>query len=177
MEAPPAWIGLVRLLTSPDVPDSAVQEVTWVLVRDETRVHVPRRIVEALLQDLPEQNSGMRVHAVFKWASEKTGNDVLAILGVLERLADSLEGGRELDDGRDLVAVLTAVLREADETDDPVLIAPVVTLQDRLLQFGVTELDQNARRGEPALSSAEPPAPSLESHCVRSCLNGATERR
>lgn len=137
--------GLVRLLTSPGVPEEAVQQVTMVLARDETRARVPRRVVEALLQGPPDQEEyGMRPHSVLEWAAHEASSDTLAVLGVLEQLADGFEDGRfrGLYGGRELVSALTVVLREADETDDPALIDRVVTLQDRLLRLGITDVDR-----------------------------------
>ncbi len=127
------------------MPDSATQQVAIALSRNETRGYFPRRAVEALLQAPPEEEGyQLRVDSVIEWVAEKAGGNALAVLGILERLADGFEDGRydPLYKGQELVAPLTAMLREADETDDPDLIARVVTLQDRFLQLGVTDVDQ-----------------------------------
>ena len=136
---------LVRLLTAPGVPDSAVEQVAMTLGSDKTRTRVPRRILEALLEGPPaHEEYGTSVQAVSKWASQEARSDAVGVLGVLELLAGRLEDGgiRGLYDGRELVTALAAALREADEMDDPALIARVVTLQDRLLRLGITEVDR-----------------------------------
>jgi hypothetical protein len=86
----------------------------------------------------------MRIHAILEWAAEEVRDDALGVLPVLEKLADALEAGhrRGLHGGRELVVALTAVMREADETDGPSLIARVVTLQDRLLRLGINDVDR-----------------------------------
>lgn len=136
---------IVRLLASPGMQDLAAEEVSKVLGRDATRTRVPRRVVEALIQGPPDREEyGIRVHSVLKWASKEAGEDALGVLGVLELLATARETGRirGLYGGQELVSALTAVMRDADETDDPALIARVVALQDRMLRLGVAEVDR-----------------------------------
>jgi hypothetical protein len=136
---------IVRLLGSPGIQDLAAEEVSKVLGRDATGTRVPRRVVDALVQGPPDREEyGIRVHSVLKWASKEVGKDALGVLGVLELLATARESGRirGLYAGRELVSILTAVMREADETDDPALIARVVALQDRMLKLGVLEVER-----------------------------------
>jgi hypothetical protein len=137
--------GLLRLLTAEDVPDSAGQAVAAALERDTKRKRVSRRVVEALLELRPDPaDHDMRVHAAVAWAAEEARHDALGILPVLEKVAGGVDAGqpRRLHGTRDLVVALTAVMREADETDDSELIARVVALQDRLLRLGVDDVDQ-----------------------------------
>jgi hypothetical protein len=137
--------GLVRLLTAEGVPDATAQEVELALGRASTRGRVSRRVVEALLQGPPDrEHPEIRIHSILAWASEESRDDALGILPVLEKIADGWEAGhqRGLRGGRELVVALTAVMREADETDDPSLIARVVTLQDRLLRLGIDDVDR-----------------------------------
>ncbi len=136
--------GLVRLLTSPGVPSEAVDQVSLVLGRAESRAWVPPVVVDALLQGPPDADDhGLRVHGVVEWAQDEVPVRPRETLSVVERLAEGLETGRFRNlYGSEIIRVLTALLREADQTDDPALIARVVSVQDRLLRLGVGDVDR-----------------------------------
>ncbi|HYR10708.1 MAG TPA: ATP-binding protein [Longimicrobium sp.] len=138
--------GLVRLLTSKGAPESVGNQVEAAIGRGKGKGgRVARRVVEALLEGPADREDAvMRVHTILEWAAEEARYDALGILPLLEKVASGLEAGhlRGLHMGKELVLALTAVMREADESDDAALIARVVALQDRLLQLGVDELDR-----------------------------------
>jgi hypothetical protein len=138
--------GLIRLLTSEGAPESVGRQVEVVIGRgNQTGGRVARRVVEALLEGPPDRDDvEMRIHAIVEWVSEEARHDALGVLPLLEKVASGLETGnlRGLHSAKELVPALTAVMREADESDDGVLIARVVALQDRLLQLGVDEVDR-----------------------------------
>jgi hypothetical protein len=138
--------GLVRMLTSKGAPESAAHQVEAALGRGNGNGgRVARRVVEALIEGPPgREDPDMRVHTILEWASEEARYDALGVLPLLEKVASGLEAGhrRGLHAGKELIIALTAVMREADESDDAALIARVVALQDRLLQLGVDDLDR-----------------------------------
>ena len=136
--------GLVGLLTSPGVPSAAVNEVSRVLSRDASRPSVPPSVIEALLQGPPGgEEYGLRVHAVGLWAQDEVTVRPRAVLSVIERLSAGAEAGRFSGlYGREIVSVLAALLREADETDDERFIRRVVAVQDALLRAGVGDVDE-----------------------------------
>jgi hypothetical protein len=138
--------GLVRLLTSEGAPESIVHPVEAAIRRGKgAEGRVARKVVEALLQGPPDREDGeMRVHTILEWAEEEARYDALGVLPLLEGVSSWLEAGhvRGFYSGQELVPTLTAVMREADESDDAALIARVIALQDRLLQLGVDELDR-----------------------------------
>jgi len=139
--------GLVRLLTSGGrsrVRRSAGGGGNRPLERNGRTRCTPRGGSAAQGSPPDREDADMRVHTVLEWATEEARYDALGMLPLLEKVTAGLEAGhlQGLYSGKELVPTLTAVMREADESDDASLIARVVAMQDRLLQLGVDELDR-----------------------------------
>ncbi|MDD5391757.1 MAG: ATP-binding protein [Thiothrix sp.] len=84
------------------------------------------------------------------WIADLSNRDPLATLELMEKLADRLstESARRLYDGKSLIQALNTLLREADETDDKILITRVINLQDRLLQLDLYGIEDFFKAAE-----------------------------
>ncbi len=133
---------LHRLLSEPGIPDAAVQAVVYGM-EDEVRPHVPRSVIDRLME-LRDDEDGFRWTRVAEWIEAEAVRDPASAAEALGRLAAAVErstprgfyGSRE-----ELGRALNAVLRDADESDDPVFIRTAVELQDTLTRRGLIDAD------------------------------------
>lgn len=76
----------------------------------------------------------------FEWLSFVTSTNPLRVLRIVDALATKLESfdpPMELWHAEPLISTLIAILKEADETDDPKLIEQAIELQDRYLKLNL----------------------------------------
>ena len=128
---------LLRLLRTRGLPEEAVTVISGRL--DETvRPFVTREIIDALVGLSETDEHGFRWRGVAEWIEAEAVSDPWSAAEIMERVAGELErtGGRGYYGGRDeLGRALNAVLRDADESDDSVLIRRAVRLQDALFRL------------------------------------------
>ncbi len=137
--------GLVQLLNAPNLPKTSLNVVVFKLSRPETKPYITKTIVETLVARAIEQrNSDIWLEPIFDWIAGCVQGNALAFLGLLEKVVRGFENGfiRHTYNGREMVAVLAPMLREADESDDQGMILRVLELQDRLLQLGFSDVDR-----------------------------------
>lgn len=91
--------------------------------------------------------SGARCHNLYElldWTADVAGRDPIIALGVCEQLVDKLsdlESSHELWRTESLISTLSSILREADETEDELLIRRAVKLQDKFLRMDIHGID------------------------------------
>jgi hypothetical protein len=132
---------LSRIFRECTLIESVVQSFGSVFREDSSKRNmVGSELVFSYLKALPKVAGNPGIFSFHRWLHAQAKNDPLQNLEYLEAMADAYEecgadtrlyGARE-----DIPVVLREILIEADETDDPDLIARVVNVQDRLMQTG-----------------------------------------
>jgi len=133
---------LDRLFLEADPPDIAVDTVVYEM-SDDVLPHVPRRLIDRLIM-LRDDAQGFRITRVAEWIELEAVRDPASAAEALGELAAASErsssrgfyGAKEA-----LGRALNAVLRDADESDEPDFIRRAVELQDRLTRLGLIDAD------------------------------------
>ena len=130
------------LLASDGIPPEAVKAVVHGL-NDRVRPTVSRELIDRLI-GLRDDEDGFRWTRIAEWIEAESSRDPSSAALALRWLADCIGDApmRGLYGSRDEIGrALNAVLREADETDDPPVIREAVALQDRLTRLGILDAD------------------------------------
>ena len=83
-------------------------------------------------------------HDFLDWIADLASRDPIAALTVCERLVSKLsdlESPLQIWRTESLISALSAILREADETDDETLIHRAVNLQDQFLRLDIRGIE------------------------------------
>ncbi len=147
--------GLLRMLSQENVPDVAIDHIAFAFNDEGPGSHFTAEIALALISAREERGAlssgeerSVRLTGVVDWVVIEASKNPLSALDVIEGLANVFEreGRMSLYNAGDLVAALSAVLREADEMDDRELLLRVLSIQDRLLRLGLSEVDELLNR-------------------------------
>jgi hypothetical protein len=133
---------LRRVLSKEETPDVVVQRVANGMV-DDVRPHMPRDLIDLLI-DRRDHEDGFRWTRVAEWIEAEAARDPASAAEALARLAAAVErsSARGFYGSRDeLGRALNAVLRDADESDDPAFIRTAIGLQDTLTRRGLIDED------------------------------------
>jgi hypothetical protein len=102
------------------------------------------RIVERFIDCIGPSHQRRNLFELPKWLATAARRDPTQVLPLLEKLAPKVEGwglyGGFLH-GEPLIDAMLEILREADQSDDPMLIARAIALQDRFLGIGLTGME------------------------------------
>ncbi len=137
-----ACTSLLRRLLSQEVPPVVVATIANCL-DEEVRPFVSRDLIELLI-DLKGDDDGFRWTRIAEWIEAESARDPASAARALTRLAESVE--RTTPRGHygshdELGRALSAVLREADESDDPEFIRTAIGLQGALVRRGLIDED------------------------------------
>jgi hypothetical protein len=134
---------LLAMLGQASLPPKASSKAMYVFSYESAQLHVDRELAEALLRARRGRGPGDLFHFA-RWVAGFARRAPLEALPLLELATEDMaETDRGIHwHGGDLAQALNLVLQEADERDDPALIARVVALQDRWLSAGYQPLQQ-----------------------------------
>ena len=115
------------------------------LFRDEKALpSIAPEIVIGILECLknPDTREPFHLFAITEWFAFLARENPRKALQVGETMLSLIEADRDaagafLGSGKDLCSALVEILREADQSDDPVLIRSAVELQDGFLKYNV----------------------------------------
>lgn len=147
--------GLLRMLNHEKVPDETIDYIAFAFNDEGPGAHLTAEIALALIsagERRQANTSGngrfIRLSGVAKWVVLEALRDPLSALRVIEGLTQVFdrEGRMSLYNADSLVAALSTVLREADEMDDRELLLRVLSVQDMLLRFGLSEVEELLNR-------------------------------
>jgi len=86
-----------------------------------------------------------RLMDLSEWLATAARRNPEQCLPLLEKLTAQLAGAQAQNGrihGKPLIAALLEILREADDSDDPAMIARAIALQDRFLALGLTGMEE-----------------------------------
>lgn len=135
-----ALLGRIIVETVP--PQAAVQTVVYGMDED-VRPHVPRRLVERLIE-LRNDEHGFRFARVAEWIEMEAVRNPTSASEVLWLFAAALERSSApwfYGPSDELGRALNAVLRDADESDNPETVHTAVELQDKLTRLNAIDAD------------------------------------
>jgi hypothetical protein len=133
---------LIAMLHEPESSRAAVVALGRAMASDNDDGAVDPELVHECARALSPAGRAGDTWGMCKWLERNCGRYPLVALEVCEQLAAL--GGEQASArfSTGMVPVLLAILKEADETDDPELIARAVKLQDHFLKLGVHGMDE-----------------------------------
>ncbi len=136
--------GILAILEHEAVPLAVAEHLSLRRATKSAGLHLSPEIVRAWLRTEKDLRHRWRAHDATEWILDTVKTDPLTALPVVEDLADYYEradGASYVPDQTSLAQALNALLREADERDDPDLITRVIRLQDRFLLLGIAAVE------------------------------------
>ncbi|MBV9772831.1 MAG: hypothetical protein JO040_02735 [Gemmatimonadetes bacterium] len=143
-------LGILRLLEQRDLPAEAADHIAHQFHSEKSNPYFTAEIALALinyrqLHEKKETAGDRAIHlsGVVDWLVIEASRDPLSSLRIVERLVDILatEARMAVYNANELVVPLSAALREADELNDQELLLRVLSVQDKLLRLGISEMD------------------------------------
>jgi len=144
--------GLITILGYENLSGEVVRAIENCFEEEANRGLIQHELALAFLNALSLCASSHDIHDFLEWLSYEARRDPLFALNVAELLAEKLETemrSHRIWRTQPLITALNEILREADETDDPLLIQRAINLQDCFLRLdiqGVEELFTQAGR-------------------------------
>jgi hypothetical protein len=138
-------MGLLHILRRDPLPDGVLPVIDRSLKREKSARHLDTEVAEAYISVIQNDTKRYELRGFIEWISEEAAGDPLGWLSVVEKFSERLEAlGNDsgIIRGEPLVKALVEILREADESDDPVLIKRAITLQDRFLRLGLHGMEE-----------------------------------
>lgn len=132
--------GLLKIMQQDDLPDEVYRLLDNCFEKEVEHVHVNRDFVLAFLKFVSKTQRSHAMHGFFEWLGLEARNNPIEALGFAELLADKfelLENPQQVWRTESLVAALVEIMREADESDDQMIIQRVIALQDRFLKLDI----------------------------------------
>lgn len=147
--------GLLSLLRSPEAPIEALSHIAHAFRGNGSGAYLNSEVALALILASQSERSTsknkrekVQLSGVADWVAHEASRNPLSALTVVEALTTVLEqeNGLSLYNAEELVTALAAALREADELEDRDLLLRVLSVQDRLLRLGISEVDELLNR-------------------------------
>lgn len=138
--------GLVQLLNESKLPKSSLKRVIFDMTRPETKPYLTETIIKILITKAINHRclNIFSLESILECAAKHVECSPNIFLDLLEQVVSELEDGliRFPYTPKNLVFLFVSILREADESDDTNMIQRTITLHDRLLKLGFTDVDQ-----------------------------------
>ena len=102
----------------------------------------------AFLKALPSVTNGNHIHYFLEWLALEVYRNPISTFDLVENLAEKIESEQQplFGDSKPLITMLNAILREADEFDDPQRIQKAIALQDRFLKLDIHGMEEMLNR-------------------------------
>jgi len=131
--------GILHILTSPSVARSALK-LTDRMFLDARYPFITHEMARKYLEAVESDEDKHNLHGFLDWLARAARDNPVETLEATESLVKAVENSKEarqLWNKESLLPALTAILREADESDNPDFIRRAVAVQDSLLKFDV----------------------------------------
>lgn len=136
--------GLMRIMRDRPVSDAVFGTIERGFGKASNRQHITDDLAKALIDAIEGGESRCDLSDFLEWLESIATDEPLRALVLCERMAEVLDrlGPQcQIWHTGPLLSALTAILREADESDDPELIRRAVTIQDRFLRMDLHGID------------------------------------
>jgi len=135
--------GLLAVLEHENFSNNIIREIDECFKHNKITL-IPRDFAFAFIEALPASTSEFDFQGFLKWLGYESCRNPLSVLELTEALVQKLEtiNASQLWQTQPLISALNAILREADQTDEPQLIQRTINLQDRFLRLGVRGMEE-----------------------------------
>jgi hypothetical protein len=136
--------GLQRILGEQNLSQGVYKSIEHAFDPKHHGRHLGAELAVSLIDRIAPDDQHFDLHIVLDWIADLAGKDPVGALGICERLVERLSmltTPYRIWHTEPLIAALSNILREADETDNPDLIKRAVRLQDQFLQMDIPGMD------------------------------------
>jgi hypothetical protein len=136
--------GLQRILRVKNLSQGVYRSIEHAFDPKHHGRHLGVDIAINFIDRIAPDDQHFDLHIILDWIADLAGKNPLAALDICERLVERLSMLKtpyRIWHTEPLIAALSNILREADETDNPDLIKRAVRLQDQFLQMDIPGMD------------------------------------
>ena len=135
--------GIMNLLRSDRITDEILRTIEDCFNHKKNKAAIKLNLAQTFLQKLPSVTNGIHISCFLEWLAVEAYRNPQSVLDLVESLAMKIEGEQQpwYGDSKSLITMLNAILREADELDDPELIQKAISLQDRFLKLDLRGME------------------------------------
>jgi hypothetical protein len=136
--------GILHILISPSVARSALK-LTDRMFLDARYPFITHEMARKYLEAVESDEDKHNMHGFLDWLARAAKDNPVETLEAAESLVKTIENSKEarqIWNKESLLPALTAILREADESDNPDFTRRAVAVQDSLLKFGIHGIDE-----------------------------------
>jgi hypothetical protein len=142
--------GILNILRRENLTDDILLEIEKCFNREKNKSAIKQDLATAFLKALPSVTNGNHIDYFLQWLSLEAHRSPLSVFDLIETLAKKIESEHQpwFGGSKPLITVLNAILREADELDDPQLIQRAIALQDSFFKLdlqGINEMLDKAQ--------------------------------
>ena len=136
--------GIMNILRSDRITDETLRIIEDCFNRKKNKGAIKLDLAKTFLQKLPLVTSGVHISYFLKWLAFEAHRNPQSVFDLVESLAKKIESEQQpwYGDSKPLVTMLNAILREADELDNPELIQKAIALQDRFLKLNIRGMEE-----------------------------------
>lgn len=136
--------GIMNILQHDSLTDDILLEIKNCFNRKKNKGAIKLDLAKAFLKALSSVTNGNNVHYFLEWLAFEAHRNPLSVFDLVETLAEKIESEQQplFGDSKPLITMLNAILREADELDDPLLIQKAIALQDRFLRLNIRGIEE-----------------------------------
>lgn len=137
--------GLLAILRSFPQAREIIDAVEHVFSNESNHPYISMELAKAYLHILTDTNGRCDLREFLQWLAYAARENPMDALEAAEAMLDMIENRKEpcqIWSTKDLLAALTAIMREADESDEPDLIHRAIYLQDQLLKLDVRGMEE-----------------------------------
>jgi hypothetical protein len=142
--------GILNILCRENLTDDTLLVIEKCFNREKNKRVIKQDLATAFLKALPSVINVNHIDYFLEWLSLEAHRSPLSVFDLVETLAKKNESEHQpwFAGSKPLITVLNAILREADELDDPQLIQRAIALQDSFFKLdlqGINEMLDKAQ--------------------------------
>ena len=141
--------GLRRILQRENLDEKVYRTIEHSFAPKEHGSLLDREFALIFIDAIRPADQNLSLHDFLDWIGDLAGRDPVTALDTCERLTirlNELDSQHWIWHTEPLIAALSSILREADETDDSDLIRRAVRLQDQFLRMDIPGMDDYFKR-------------------------------
>lgn len=141
--------GLRRILQTKNLDQNVYRSIEHAFDPKNHGRHLGPDVALNFIDTIAPDDQHFDLHTFLDWIADFAGRNPVAALDICERLAERLgtmPSPYRIWHTEPLIAALSSILREADETDDTNLIHRAIRLQDQFLCMDIPGMDDYLKR-------------------------------
>lgn len=141
--------GLRRILQKKDLKQNVYRRIEHAFDPKRHGRHLGPDVAINFIDSIAPDDQHVNLHTFLDWIADFAGRNPVSALDICERLAERLAvmtTPYRIWHTEPLIAALSSILREADETDDTSLIHRAIRLQDQFLHMDIPGMDDYFKR-------------------------------